>query len=84
MKLSSARLRALVSDCKTEIDIVRTLRAHKVKYTFTTETGYMTIRIPCKKGTVRIVRTCSRSWPFVVRSDCSVPVYPVPVLHNDY
>ena len=67
--ITSERIRSIVSDCKTEQDIISALRSHKVKYSFTTETGYLSIRIPCKTGTIRIYRTCSRSNPFVIQSD---------------
>lgn len=84
--ITSARVRAIISDCKTEPEIIRKLRAHGIKYRYSTETGYINIRIACKKGTIRIYRTASRSRPFLVRQDIPVPFVPVkyPVLHNDY
>lgn len=86
MKLlcTTNRIRSMIADCKTEIDIVCTLRQHKIRYSFATDTGYTSIRIPCKKGCIRIYRTCSRSAPFLVRNDNPAMIYPVPVLHNDY
>lgn len=82
--LSSNRIRSIITDCKTERDIMQALRNHKVKYTFSTDTGFLAIRIPCKKGFIRIYRTASRSRPFLVSSVPPVPFMPVPVLHNDY
>lgn len=82
--LSPSRIRAIISDCHTEREISDVLRRHKIKYSFATDTGYMSIRIPCKKGFIRIYRTCSRSHPFLVSSVPPVPFMPVPVLHNDF
>lgn len=84
MIITAARIKNIIADCKTEIDIVSSLRCHKIRYSFATDTGYTSIRIPCKKGCIRIYRTCSRSAPFLVRNDSPTMVYPVPVLHNDY
>lgn len=80
--LSSARVRSIISECKTEIDLVCSLRLHKIKYFFTTESGFLELRIPCRKGNIRIFRSCSRSAPFRMISE-SAPVYHVPVYHND-
>ena len=86
MLITSARVRSLVSDCKTEMEVASVLRSHKIKYSFATDTGFMTIRIPCRKGCVRVYRTCSRSAPFLVRTDnpSPVPHYPVPVYTYNY
>ena len=78
---SASRIRSVVADCKTEIDITLALRSHKIRYSYATDTGYMSIRIPCRKGIVRIYRTCSRSAPFLVRPDS--PMYTAPILHKD-
>ena len=80
--LSSGRIRNIISDCFTEQDIIITLRKHKIKYTFTTETGELSIKIPCKKGIIRVFRSCSCSRPFTVSTNNS-PVYSVPVYHAD-
>lgn len=84
MLITSARVRSLVSDCKTEMEVASVLRSHKIKYSFATDTGFMTIRIPCRKGCIRVYRTCSRSAPMAVRADNPVPFYPSPVLVRDY
>lgn len=86
MLITSERVRSLITDCKTEMEVVSVLRSHKIKYSFTTDTGYMNIRIPCRKGCIRIVRVCSRSAPFLVRADTPSPVphYPVPVFIRNY
>ena len=83
--ISANRVRSLVNDCKTEMDVASILRSHRIKYTFTTETGYLSIRIPCRKGCVRVYRTCDRKNRFMVRGISRTDmVLPVPVLHNDY
>ena len=81
--LSVARIRSVISDCKTESDIALTLRSHKIRYHFSTDHGFLQIRIPYRKGYIRIYRTCSRSCPFLVSVVPSVPWFaPVPVVHN--
>ena len=80
MLITSDRIRSVIADCKTEIDIVSTLRAHKIRYSFSTDTGILAIRIPCRKGYIRIYKTCSRSAPFTVRTESPAPYnYPFPV-----
>lgn len=63
------KIRSVIANAKTENDIVSLLRYHKIKYSFTTETGFLSIRIPCKTGNIRIYKTCSRTAPFVVSCD---------------
>ena len=84
MLLNADRIRSILDDCKTEPDIMRALRAHRIRYAFTTETGYMSIRIPYRKGIIRVFRTCSRSRPFIVRTETEAPYNRVPCLNNDY
>ena len=87
MFVSVSRLRSLISGCRTDPEVIAVLRSHKIRYSYTTETGSLSIKIPCRKGSVRIYRTCSRSAPFQVRQAVPVPnLYPVPVpvLHPDY
>lgn len=66
MLINTARIRSIIADCTTEADIVSALRSHKVRYTYTTDTGYLNIRIPYRKGCIRIYRTCSKRSPFMV------------------
>ena len=85
LALSMNRVRSIVGNCKTEMDIVSILRSHKIKYSFSTDHGFLQIRIPYKKGYIRIYKTCSRSYPFMVTTVPAVPcIAPVPVLHNWY
>lgn len=72
-----ARIKAIVSDCKTDADLVATLRHHKIRYGYTTESGFLSVVIPCSTGKVRVYRTASRSNPFRV-----VPVFPAPFYHK--
>lgn len=89
MLINSARVRFLISECKTEPEIIATLRRHKIRYTFAIDTGSLNIRIHCRKGFIRIYRTASRSFPFAVRYDVPkaqrvAQPFAVPVLNNDY
>ena len=81
---SSSRIRSIVAECSTESDIAITLRKHKIKFAYTTETGFLSIRIPCRKGCIRVFRTCSRSVPFTIRQENPIPFRytPVPVVRN--
>lgn len=80
MIISADRIRSIVADCKTLPDLTHSLRSHKIKYSLTTDTGYLSVRIPCRKGCIRIYKTCSRSAPFLVRSESpAVNVYPYPL-----
>lgn len=66
------RVKAIVADCKTDADLVANLRRHKIRYGYTTESGFLSVVIPCSTGKVRVYRTASRSNPFRV-----IPVQPV-------
>lgn len=85
IKLSPDKIRSVIADCKTEQDIVNSLRTKKIKYSFSTAPGFLSIRIPCRKGSIIIYRTCSRSAPFMVKSVSPVPFIPVsaPVYHAE-
>lgn len=69
--VTTEKIRSVINGAKTEQDIIILLRSHKIKYYFTTETGYISIRIPCRKGCVRVSRVASRSCPFIVRFERS-------------
>lgn len=73
MLVTAERIRSMIADCRTEPDVIRVLRSHKVKYSFATDTGYLSIRIPCKKGYIRIYKTCSRSAPMRITTGNPVP-----------
>lgn len=83
--ITAERIRSMIRNCHTEKDVATVLRSHKVRYSFSTDTGFLSIRIPSRKGYIRIYRTCSRSCPFQVSAVAPVPFpFPVPVYHNDY
>ena len=65
--ITSEKIRSVINGAKTEQDITLLLRSHKIKYSFTTETGFLSVRIPCRKGCVRVYKVASRSCPFIVR-----------------
>ncbi len=79
--ITADRVKNLISGAKTEQEITFLLRSHKIRFSFSTDTGFLSIRIPCRKGYIRIYRTCSRSVPFAVRLSSPFPFYPVHV-HN--
>lgn len=64
--ITTARIKAIVSGCRTEIDLDAELRHHKIKHYYSTDTGFTSIVVPCNTGKVRIYRTASRTNPFVV------------------
>lgn len=74
MKLlvTADRVRSAITGCTTEKDIEMSLRRHKIRYSYATDTGYTSLRIPCRKGTIRIYRSASRSAPFVVKYSAPV------------
>lgn len=65
--LTSEKIRSIVNGAKTEQDLTILLRSHKIKYQFTTETGFLSIRIPYRKGCIRVYKVASRSHPFAIR-----------------
>ena len=65
--ITAERIRSIIADCKTETQVSAALKAHRIKHK--AAEGYSAdITIPCKAGTIRIYRTCSRRSPFVVQS----------------
>lgn len=82
MLITSSRIRSLITGARTEKEVESLLRSHKIRFHYSTDTGILSIRIPCRKGYIRVYRTCSRSCPFQVRTVGPVPF--VPVLHNNY
>ena len=62
--ITPARVRTIVADSKTDADLVRNLRYHKIRYKYTTESGFLSVVIPCSTGKYRVYKTASRSNPF--------------------
>lgn len=75
--ITPSRIKAIVSECKTDADLIANLRHHKIRYGYTTETGFLSVVIPCSTGKVRVYRTASKSSPFRV-----APVLPTPFYYN--
>ena len=66
--LTTARLRSVIDDARTEKDLELSLRRHRIRFTWTTEPGYLAARVPLRSGPVLVYRTASRSAPFRIRS----------------
>ena len=73
--ITQARIKTIIADCKTEADLEATLRHHRLRHKYTTETGFMSCVIPSRTGSVRIYRTASRSNPFKVEAVKPEPFY---------
>lgn len=73
--ITPSRIKAIVSECKTDADLVANLRHHRIRYRYTTESGFLSVVIPCSTGKVRVYRTASRSNPFTVAPVSPVPYY---------
>lgn len=73
MIITPNRVRTIVADCKTLADIQVSLRHHKIKCKYTTETGYLSMIIPTATGNVRVYQTCSKSNPFRIALAKPVP-----------
>ena len=77
------RIRSLIANCYTEKAVSETLRLHKIRHHYTTETGTLSIKVPCRKGSIYITRVVSRSAPYIIRSAPPVPWYKLPTLYNE-
>lgn len=73
--ITPSRIKAIVSECKTDADLVANLRRHKIRYGYTTDSGFLSVVIPCSTGKVRVYRTASRSNPFKVAPVSPIPYY---------
>jgi len=72
---TASRLRSILKDCRTDADVAATLRYHKVRFNYTTDTGFLSVVVPCLTGSVRIVRRASKTAPFTVDAVAPVPYY---------
>lgn len=72
------RVKSIVSDCKTDVDLIANLRRHKIKYGYSTDAGFLSVVIPCSTGKVRVYRSASKSNPYKV-----MPVSPVPFYYRN-
>lgn len=66
MFTTSKRIRLILKDCRTEADAQILLRSHKIRYKYSTDSGFLSIVIPTITGSVRVYRTASRSKPLHV------------------
>ena len=80
---TSNRIRSILKDCRTDADVAATLRHHKVKFKYTTETGFLSVVVPCMTGSIRIVRRASKNAPFTVDSVAPVPYYRRQSIHYE-
>lgn len=78
--LTADRVRSILTGARTEKDVENILRAHRIRFSWTTSPGFLAARVRVRSGSVLIVRTASRSAPFSVRFDpVSGSVSPVSV-----
>ncbi len=86
MLLSAARIRRIISDCNTAADIQATLRAHCIPFSYETAAGNMSIRIPARRGCIRIYNAETARAPFLAALVPPVSAgynYTVPQYRND-
>lgn len=69
------RIRSVLKDCRTDADVASTLRHHKIKFKYTTDTGFLSVVVPCLTGSARIVRRASKTAPFTVDSVAPTAYY---------
>lgn len=84
--LSAARIRRIISACNTEADIQATLRAHCIPFSYETATGTLSIRIPARRGCIRIYNAETARAPFLAALVPPVSAgyaYTVPRYTND-
>lgn len=69
VQITADRVRSMIAGCRDEKQVLSALKAHKVKYRQVPYSeGYMlNLHIPCKTGTIRVYRSCSRRSPFIVQ-----------------
>ena len=76
--ITQNRIRSVIAGAMTERDAAECLCRHRIRYEYSTAGGVFHIRIPCRSGAFRIVKTANRSAPLDVRSS-AVTCYPYPV-----
>ena len=75
--ITKSRVKSIVSECKTDVDLIANLRRHKIRYGYSTDAGFLSVVIPCSTGKVRVYRSASKSNPYKV-----APVSPAPFYYN--
>lgn len=71
--VTTSRIRSILKGIRTEKDAAAALRAHRIRYSFSTEGGFTHIRIPYRAGSLRVYRTASKSAPLVVTAAAPAP-----------
>lgn len=69
------RVRSIIADCKTDVDLIANLRRHKIRYGYSTDSGFLSVIIPCSTGKVRVYRSASKSSPYKVAPVSPTPFY---------
>lgn len=72
--ISAKKIRSLLARCRTETDVITALRSNKIRYSYTTETGNLSIRIPYRKGVIRIIR--ENPGRMIINNPAPVPFCP--------
>lgn len=80
--ITAARVRAILADAITDRDAATALRAHGVRYHYSTAGGLLHIRIPARSGIIRVYRTGSRTAPIAITSAAAPAWFRFPVLHT--
>lgn len=78
--VSSSKIRSVIAGAMTEKEAADRLRRHRIRYEYSTAGGVFHIRVYCRSGAIRIIRTASRSAPLVVTGVEPMP-FPFPVPH---
>ena len=81
------RIRSVIDGARSEYEIADALRRHKIRFSFSTSTGFLHIRIRSGAGPILVYRTAGRSAPIVIRSAPTAPTAPYRVPYrtdNDY
>ena len=71
--ITPKRVRSMLAECKNESDVAASLRRHRVRYRYSTDSGFLSIVVPCCSGSVRIFRTASKTSPLAVVSVAPTP-----------
>lgn len=71
--ITAPRIRYILKDIKTEKDAAAALRAHRIRYTFSTSGGIFHIHIPVRSGALRVYRTACKSAPLAVVAAVPAP-----------
>ena len=72
--ITAARVRSVVNGLYTEKDAAEALRRHRIKYNYSTRSGFLHIVVPCRAGSIMIYRSAAGSAPLVIRSAPPVSV----------